>query len=120
MIRTHPDAVEADLARYYRIELADLWRGRLTLRRLAVLVRHLPTDSATYRALGGDGWTLGNYLQADLVHAMTGQPHPADPRVKQAEDEKRARLAEAQRRAEKRKRDLNPHGLEGGEDGPGE
>nr|WP_221308802.1 hypothetical protein [Nocardiopsis mwathae] len=78
----------------------------MTLRRLAVLVRHLPPESATFRALGGDGWTLGHYLQADLVHAMTGQAHPADPRIKRAEDEKRARLAEAQRRAEKRRHAL--------------
>lgn len=95
--------MEADLARYYRIELADLWRGRLTLRRLAVLLRHLPSDSAVAVAEGGDGWTLAHYLQADTVHATTGRPHPADPRIRRAEEEKRARLAEAQRRAERRR-----------------
>ncbi|MGW5876709.1 hypothetical protein ACWFMI_09210 [Nocardiopsis terrae] len=95
--------MEADLARYYRIELADLWRGRLSLRRLAVLVRHLPPDSATAVAAGGDGWTLTHYLQADTVHATTGQPHPADPRIRRAEEEKRARLAEARNRAERRR-----------------
>lgn len=38
--------MEADLARYYQIELADLWRGRLSLRRLFVLLRWLPYESA--------------------------------------------------------------------------
>lgn len=38
--------MEADLARYYQIELADLWRGRLSLRRLFVLIRWLPYESA--------------------------------------------------------------------------
>ncbi|WP_344014189.1 hypothetical protein, partial [Nocardiopsis exhalans] len=71
--------MEADLARYYRIELADFWRGRLSLRRLAVLLRYLPSESAAATALGGDGWTLSHYLMADMVHATTGQPHPADP-----------------------------------------
>ncbi|RKS07578.1 hypothetical protein DFP74_3256 [Nocardiopsis sp. Huas11] len=98
--------MEADLARYYRIELADLWRGRLSLRRLAVLIRHLPVDSATMTALGGDGWTLSHYLQADMVHASTGQPHPADPRVRRAKEEKEARLAEAKRRADQRREEL--------------
>ncbi|MET9712414.1 hypothetical protein ACFW3Z_22610 [Nocardiopsis alba] len=99
--------MEADLARYYRIDLGDLWRGGLTLRRLAVLVRHLPPDAATMSELGGDGWTLSHYLQADLVHATTGQPHPADPRVRRAEEEKLARLAEAQKRAERRRVEMN-------------
>jgi hypothetical protein len=98
--------VEADLARYYGIDLGDLWRGGLTPRRLAVLVRHLPADSATVTSVGGDGWTLSHYLQADLVHATTGQPHPADPRVRRAQEEKLARLAEAQQRAEKRRAEL--------------
>lgn len=98
--------MEADLARYYRLELADLWRGRLSLRRLAVLIRHLPADSAVAVALGGEGWTLSHYLMADMVHATTGQPHPADPRVRRAEEEKKARLAEAVRRAELRRAEL--------------
>ncbi|WP_017590912.1 hypothetical protein [Nocardiopsis ganjiahuensis] len=101
--------MEADLARYYRIELADLWRGLLTLRRLAVLLRHLPSESATATALGGDGWTLAHYLMADIVHATTGQPHPADPRVRRAEEEKKARLEQARERAERRRQELADH-----------
>lgn len=99
--------MEADLARYYRIDLGDLWRGGLTPRRLAVLLRHLPADSATATAVGGDGWTLSHYLQADLVHATSGQPHPADPRVRRAEEEKLARLAEAKKRADRRRLEMD-------------
>ena len=43
--------VEADLQRYYRIDLGDLFRGRLSLRRLGVLVAALPPESATMSAL---------------------------------------------------------------------
>jgi hypothetical protein len=44
--------VEADLLRYYpSIELMDLWRGRLSFRRLALLIRYLPSESWTQTAL---------------------------------------------------------------------
>lgn len=104
LIRDAPGAVEADLARFYALDLAGLWRGDLSLRRLAVLVRHLPQEAAVHGVGGaGGGWSVGDYLAADLVHAMTGHPHPADPRVRRAEEEKRARLAQAQARAERRR-----------------
>lgn len=49
LIETHCGAIEADFARYYGLELADLWRdnGTLTHRRVGVLVRYLPSESAT-------------------------------------------------------------------------
>jgi hypothetical protein len=37
--------VEADLQRYYGIDLRDLWRGGLSLRRVRVLLDHLPSES---------------------------------------------------------------------------
>lgn len=43
--------LEADFQRFYRIDLGDLWRGRLTPRRLKVLVDGLPPDAVTIRAL---------------------------------------------------------------------
>jgi hypothetical protein len=43
--------VEADLLRYYSIDLMDLWRGGLSFRRLALLIRHLPSDSWTQTRL---------------------------------------------------------------------
>ncbi|TDC02597.1 hypothetical protein E1091_00355 [Micromonospora fluostatini] len=81
LIRRHADAVEADLQRYYRIDLADLWRGRLTLRRLATLLRYLPAEAATLGTYGDPaaGWTRTHYLLTDVFHAVTGKPHPARP-----------------------------------------
>lgn len=45
------DQVEADLLRYYQVDLpAALWGDRpVSARRLAALVRSLPPDSATVR-----------------------------------------------------------------------
>jgi len=76
--------VEADLLRYFQVDLLDLWRGRLSFRRLALLIRHLPADSWTQTALRdaadtelaepseADGpqkfgpWSLTNYQLAQL------------------------------------------------------
>ena len=46
--------IEADFQRYYRLNLGDLFVGRLSLRRFAVLVENLPAGCATWRAQGGD------------------------------------------------------------------
>jgi hypothetical protein len=58
-----------------------LYRGDLSLRRLSVLLHHLPADSATVRARSGlpTGWDLHAFLLADLFHAFTGEPHPSRP-----------------------------------------
>lgn len=59
MLREHADAVEADLQHHYRVDLGDHWRrdgtGRrlLSLRRLRVLIRHLPPSANTSSALVG-------------------------------------------------------------------
>lgn len=42
--------------------VAEFWRGEVTLRQLRVLVEHLPEDSATVRAVRGDGWTATDHL----------------------------------------------------------
>lgn len=68
-LREHGSAVEADLQRYYRVALSDLFVGRLSWRRLAVLLRHLPIDSATVREVHGDGvaWDATQHLLATLI-----------------------------------------------------
>lgn len=64
------------------MDLLDLWRGRLSFRRLALLIRHLPSDSWTQTRLRDeredelvepdDGkpafgpWSLSNYQLAQL------------------------------------------------------
>lgn len=73
--------MEADLQHYYGIDLADYWRGDLSLRRLSVLASRLPADSNVVRAITKTqpGWDVQAYLLADLFAALTGKPHPARP-----------------------------------------
>ncbi|MGW7248816.1 hypothetical protein [Streptomyces decoyicus] len=62
----HPEAVEADLIRYYGGDpLAAFWRGEITLRKLRVLVEALPPDSATARAHNGNAWLHSDYVATD-------------------------------------------------------
>ncbi|WP_149183952.1 hypothetical protein [Streptomyces sp. TRM49041] len=51
------------------MDLLDWHRGRLSSRRLAVLVKHMPRDSALTRALESDAaeWTVTDYLLAAAV-----------------------------------------------------
>lgn len=73
--------MEADLLRYFSVDLMDLWRGGLSFRRLAVLIAHLPEESWTQTAIRDategalvevDGppkfgpWSLSNYQLAAL------------------------------------------------------
>jgi hypothetical protein len=48
-------ALEADLDRYYRRDLGDLFNGTLSFRKLVVYLKGLPTDSA----IGRLGWWRG-------------------------------------------------------------
>lgn len=65
--------MEADLQRFYGIDYRDRWRtgenGRplLTLRRLEVLLEHLPAESALVAAVLPDApWSRTERLMADL------------------------------------------------------
>ncbi|MEE1751733.1 hypothetical protein [Streptomyces sp. SP18CS02] len=51
------------------MDLLDWHRGRLTSRRLAVLVKHLPRDSAVNRDLYGEEaeWSVTDHLLAAVV-----------------------------------------------------
>lgn len=68
----HAEALESDLLRHYGIDLLDWHRGRLSSRRLAVLVRHLPRDSALHRELHGEAaeWSVTDYLLAHAVDQL--------------------------------------------------
>lgn len=48
-------------------------------RHLAVLVSHLPPDSATSRARGHSGLTTADRVLLDVFQVLAGQMHPADP-----------------------------------------
>lgn len=83
------------------MDLLDFWRGRLSPRRLAVLITGLPSESATIRALSGDAadWTLTNHLLADVFAALTGKDHPVREEVnKQATADRDAERLLTQRR----------------------
>jgi hypothetical protein len=45
-IRNWPHQIEADLARYYHLDIADWHQGVMTSRRLLALLGQLPDDSA--------------------------------------------------------------------------
>ncbi len=47
LLTDHCEAVEFDLQHYHQTDVRDLWTGRLTYRRLGVLIKHLPAESAT-------------------------------------------------------------------------
>lgn len=53
MLSEYPEELEADLAAEYGVDLVDLWRGGLTLRRVAVLATQLPAGSRVWQATGG-------------------------------------------------------------------
>ena len=61
--------MEADLLRYYGVDLLDYHRGRLSTRRLRVLIQHLPRDAALVRKLHGEDveWGLTEHLLATVV-----------------------------------------------------
>lgn len=99
--------MEADLARYYLIDLRDLQRhdqhGRvLTLQmvfvRLWALLRWEPS-SFTAQALGGSGWTRTDHLLADVWQALSGESHPSRPVAPNGHDGK---LDAARKRAQER------------------
>lgn len=112
--------MEADLARFYGVDYRDRWRrdqrGRrvLTLRRLRVLIRHLPEESALALAErdGKPHWSVEAHLIDDLRMSLTGtkahpaQRHPARPKPlpKPTTPERHRRIAAARRRAADRRR----------------
>ncbi|MFJ1746094.1 hypothetical protein ACIOJD_07595 [Streptomyces sp. NPDC088116] len=54
------------------MDLLDWHRGRLSSRRLSVLVQHLPRDSALARQLHGEAadWSVTDYLLAHAVDQL--------------------------------------------------
>lgn len=111
--------MEADLLRFYGVDVRDRWhpdrRRRLTLRRIHVLLRHLPHDAATVAAQRDHRpfFALEHVLLADVwqAAAQSKKPHPLLTEAqKQARRQKRQvdpkKLAAARARARARKRSL--------------
>lgn len=100
-----PDAVEADLQRFYGVNFCDYYTGKLSLRRLSVLLHHLPIDAATVRKATklDPGWDTKAFLLADIFAAVTGKEHPARPSAeKQQKHDRAARLRRALEEQRKR------------------
>jgi hypothetical protein len=56
------------MARFYHLDLCDFYRGELSARRLAVLIRYLPRESALVAEMndGDPVWSSNEHLLADL------------------------------------------------------
>lgn len=55
------------MERYYHRDLCDVWRGRLTLRKVRVLIDGLPMDSRTASALAGVSGPMAEWSLRDLL-----------------------------------------------------
>lgn len=91
LIREYSDALEASLQATYGVDLRDMWRRGsdglplLTMRRLGVLVRHLPSTSPVMSATGSGGWSNTDLLLSDLMAVWSENHHPSDPRMQRHE-----------------------------------
>lgn len=95
--------MEADLQRFYHLDLADMYRGRLTVRKICVLVMNLPRGAQTWLAFGGAGaitaetesaWLIEHALYA-IAHAQGGSKGKA-PEVREYPSGKLELAAKAQ------------------------
>jgi hypothetical protein len=88
LVAAHHERLEADLQHHYRIDLRDLWRGGLSLRRLGVLVKGLPPESLTVSALADQvdpdrlaepeferRWSVDQHLLAGVMDAVNALHH---------------------------------------------
>lgn len=71
LCESHGEAIEADLA-FRGVDLDDIYRGRLTYRRLGVLLRHLPPESAFKTALRNEA-TVDEDAEPDPEAAIRAQ-----------------------------------------------
>lgn len=102
--------MEADLSRFHGIRYVDRWRfdsqgyRKLTLREIWVRIQQLPGDAQIVRHFnnGRPRWDDDTYLLSDLIHVLSGKPHPARPKSVSGDSklskERIARRAKARRK----------------------
>lgn len=73
VIREFQDELEADLMEFFGVDLLDLWRGRLSIRRIGVLIDSLMRKQGRSTLLMAmderASWTETDYLLARLSDA---------------------------------------------------
>ncbi|MEU6389961.1 hypothetical protein [Streptomyces sp. NPDC046939] len=74
VIQEFPDELEADLLEFFDVDLLDLWRGRLSLRRIGVLINSLvakPGRSTLLMAMDHRAnWAESDYMLARVSDAL--------------------------------------------------
>lgn len=105
------EELEADFLAQYQTDLCDVWRGRLSLRKVGVLIRQLLPGSRLHRARGGVGaWPeevaaihdRANQI-VDVICAVNDvkeskRPKPVEPPEEGWQDKAREREAKASRK----------------------
>lgn len=73
-VRDHPEELESDLLEFFGVDLLDLWRGQLSFRRIAVLVRALTRrhGRSSLAAVMDESaeWATSDYLLARISDAL--------------------------------------------------
>lgn len=96
--------MEADLLTIYGADLPEAWQRFVSLRRLLVIVRHLPVESAVGRALGEWPlwWDLLDDIRRAQMVAIKGNPdpHPERPAARRQAEAKAERAAKRRRSIE--------------------
>lgn len=102
LLERRGDEIESDL-HDKGVDLVDLWRGRLSLRKLAVLIRYLPSTSALAIAENGGyrPWSLTEYLLSDVwalqARQLAGRKAP-DSHPWRADESRRANAVRTESR----------------------
>lgn len=65
------DQVEADWQHYYGLDLLDVFRGRISLRKASVLTSGLPAGAGLWRLWGGDNaWSDNTHLLNQILYRL--------------------------------------------------
>ncbi|MGV0868686.1 hypothetical protein [Corynebacterium kalidii] len=99
-----PRQLEVDFQRYYGLDLADVWRGELSWRRVMVLSDGLPAESSFRSAVADMPPITGAEARLiELWEAKAGKDHPirdlVGARAKAVERAERDEAMERQRAA---------------------
>ena len=67
----HFDVLEADFEREYQMDLLDLYRGNIPVRKVANLAANLPAGALIWQVTEHpNSWTTTDYLLAEQVDAL--------------------------------------------------